>query len=149
VAREVKVRFGPDLGSVLAATFLTFGAVPLALSDRRLLVVLLVPLACWWWTARARVVVRPTGLEVCNGLGVHRLPWEQVEGYDVPARGTVHVLTPTGPVPLRALPRGRAGALVQASEDVPRLAREVARERAAEPAEEHVTPSAPAPPSGR
>lgn len=122
----MKVRFGPDLGSVLAATFLTFGAVPLALSDRRLLVVLLVPLACWLWVARARVVVRPGGLEVCNGLGVHRLRWEQVEGYDLPARGVVRVLTPDGPVPLRALPRNRARALVQASEDVPAVAREQA-----------------------
>jgi hypothetical protein len=144
VAREVKVRFGPDLGSVLAATLVTFGAVPLALSDRRLLVVLLVPLACFWWTVRARVVVRPRGLEVCNGLGVRRLAWEQVEGYEVPDRGAVRVLTPDGPLPLRALPRGRARALVQASQDVPAIAHEVAREMAGDQAGDQAGPPPPA-----
>lgn len=111
-----RVRFGPDVSSFAAVLVLAVGAVPLALSDRRLVGLLLVPLGCALWVLRARVVVRASGLEVCNGLGVRRLAWSDVGGYDLPRRGPARVLTGEGRVPMTALPRARLRDLVVASE---------------------------------
>lgn len=118
-----RVRFGPEATSWAGVLMLTVGAVPLALSDRRLLLVLLVPLVWAVWVLRARVVVASDGLEVCNGLRVHRLRWPEVEGYRLPPRGPAQALGPNGPVALRALPRPRLRALVEASEQVSGAAR--------------------------
>lgn len=113
-----RVRFGPEANSWAGVLILAVGAVPLGLSDRRLLVVFLVPLLWAVWVLRARVVVAPGGLEVCNGLRVHRLAWPEVEGYRLPTRGPAQALGPDGPIALRALPRTRLRALVEASEQV-------------------------------
>jgi hypothetical protein len=113
-----RVRFGPDATSWAGVLILAAGAVPLALTDRRLLLVLVVPLAWAVWVLRARVVVTREGLEVCNGLRVHRLAWPELEGYRLPPRGPAQALGPAGPVALRALPRPRLRALVEASERV-------------------------------
>ena len=56
----------------------------------------LVPVACAVWVLRARVVVAPVGVEVCNGLAAHRLPWSSVEGFEVPRRGPVRLLRSGG-----------------------------------------------------
>ncbi|MDP9433907.1 MAG: PH domain-containing protein [Actinomycetota bacterium] len=116
---DTGVRFGPERLSLLPVLVLLMGALPLAASAAALQPLLLVPLACAVWVLRARVVVRPQELEVCNGLGVTRLPWEQVEGYDVarlgPVRGPVRVLTRGRRVPLTAVPPQRLGDLVRAT----------------------------------
>ncbi|MCW2613138.1 MAG: hypothetical protein JWN08_132 [Frankiales bacterium] len=112
------VRFGPEKIALAPVLLLAIGAVPLALSDARLRWLLLVPVLCAVWVLRARVVVRADGLEVCNGLRVQRLPWDRVEGYDVPARGPVRVVTPGHRTALTALPRVQLRRLVEASEAV-------------------------------
>lgn len=82
------------------------GALPAATSTRWLLWLLLLPLAAGVWVLRARVVAGPERLEVCNGLGVRREPWDGVEGFDVPRRGPVRLRLSGGrTVPLTALPR--------------------------------------------
>ena len=115
-----RVRFGPEKTALAPVLILAFGTVPLAASDRRLLWLLVLPLLCAVWVLRARVVVTPAALEVCNGLGVRRLPWDQVQGYDVPRRGPVRVLSPGGRTPMTALPRARLRDLVRASEELAR-----------------------------
>ena len=115
-----RVRFGPEKIALLPVLFFAFGTVPLAASDRRLLGLLVLPLLCAVWVLRARVVVTPVALEVCNGLGVRRLPWAQVEGYDVPRRGPVRVLSAGGRTPMTALHRTRLRDLVRASEELVR-----------------------------
>ncbi|MCW2777937.1 MAG: cfp6 [Frankiales bacterium] len=110
------VRFGPDKIALAPVLIVAIGTIPLAASDSRLGWLMLLPVLCAVWVLRARVVVRPDGLEVCNGLGVRRLPWEQVEGYDVPRRGPVRVLSPGGRTALTALPRVELRRLVEASE---------------------------------
>ena len=112
-------RFGPDRIALLPVLVLLLGSLPLAASSAWLNVVVLVPVACAVWVLRARVVVTPEALEVCNGLGVRRLPWDTVEGYDVPRRGPVRVLSQGRRTPLTALPRPQLRALVEASEQVP------------------------------
>ena len=115
-----RVRFGPEKIALAPVLFFAFGTIPLAASDRRLLVLLVLPLLCAVWVLRARVVVTPAVLEVCNGLGVRRLPWDRVEGYDVPRRGPVRVLWRGGRTPMTALPRARLRDLVRASEELAR-----------------------------
>ena len=117
-----QVRFGPEKISLLPVLLLLFGALPLALSAGPLRLLLLLPLACAVWVLRARVVVRPEALEVCNGLGVTRVPWSRVEGFEVgrtgPVRGPVRVLTGGRRLALTAVPPGRLRDLVRASEQV-------------------------------
>ena len=85
---------------------LLLGSLPLAASSGWLNWVVLVPLACAVWVLRARVVVAEAGIEVCNGLAAHRLPWSAVEGFRVPRRGPVRLLRTGGrPLLLTALPR--------------------------------------------
>ncbi len=120
MSTRAPVRFGPDRIALGPVLLLAVGTVPLAASDGRLLWLLLVPLACAVWVLRARVVVTPTGLQVCNGLGVQRVDWERVRGYDVPRRGPVRLLTDGGRTPLTALPRHRVRDLVAASEQASR-----------------------------
>ena len=117
-----QVRFGPERLALLPALLLLSGTLPLASSAVVLRPLLLVPLACVVWVLRARVVVRPDGLEVCNGLRLTRLPWDEVEGFDVgrvgPVRGPVRVLTRGRRVPLTAVPPQRLRDLVRASEQL-------------------------------
>ena len=110
-------RFGPDRIALVPVLVLLLGSLPLAASSAWLNVVVLVPVACAVWVLRARVVVAPVGVEVCNGLAATRLPWAAVEGFDVPRRGPVRLLR-TGGAPLRmtALPRRQLAELREAAQ---------------------------------
>jgi hypothetical protein len=117
------VRFGPDRLSLVPVLVLLLGSLPLASSAGALNWVVLVPLACGVWVLRARVVVARAGVELCNGLAVHRLPWEQVEGFAVPRRGPARLLRAGGrPLLLTALPRRRLPALREAATRLGRAA---------------------------
>ena len=100
------MRFGPDRIAMLPVMVFFLGTLPLATTTPALSWLLLVPVLCGVWVLRARVLVAPVGLEVCNGLRAQRVAWEDVEGFDVPRRGPV-VLLRRGASPLRlsALPR--------------------------------------------
>ena len=114
-------RFGPERIALLPVVVLFLGALPLAASSGWLNALLLVPLACAGWVLRARVVVAPVGVEVCNGLGVHRLPWSQVEGFRVPPRGPVQLLRTGGrPLRLTAVPRRTLPELAAAAAELGR-----------------------------
>ena len=100
---------------------LLLGSLPLAASSAWLNWVVLVPVACAVWVLRARVVVAPVGIGVCNGLGVTRLPWSVVEGFQVPRRGPVRLLRTGGrPLPMTALPRRQLPALREAAQELGR-----------------------------
>ena len=114
-------RFGPERIALLPVLVVLLGSLPLASSSGWLNAVLLVPVACAVWVLRARVVVAPVGVEVCNGLGVHRLPWTAVEGFDVPRRGPVRLLRAGGsPLLMTALPRRQLPDLRAAAQDLGR-----------------------------
>ncbi len=99
-------RFGPDRIALLPVLVLLLGSLPLAASSAWLNWVVLVPVACAVWVVRARVVVAAVGIEVCNGLSAHRLPWSAVEGFRVPRRGPVRLLrVGRRPLLMTALPR--------------------------------------------
>ena len=99
-------RFGPQRIGLIPVTVFLLGSLPVAASSPLLAWLLLVPIACGVWVLRARVVAASVGLEVCNGLGVRRLAWSDVEGFDVPRRGPVRLLRPGArPLLLTALPR--------------------------------------------
>ena len=117
------LRFGPDRIALVPVLVLLLGSLPLAASSAWLNVVVLVPVACAVWVLRARVVVAPVGVEVCNGLAATRLPWQAVEGFDVPRRGPVRLLR-TGGAPLRltALPRRQLAELRDAAQELGRPA---------------------------
>ena len=116
-------RFGPERIALLPVLVVLLGSLPLAASSAWLNAVLLVPVACAVWVLRARVVVAPEGVEVCNGLTAHRLPWSSVEGFDVRRRGPVRLLrTGGGPLPLTALPRRQLRDLRAAAEELGRPA---------------------------
>jgi len=116
-------RFGPDRIALLPVLVLLLGSLPLVASSSALTVVLLVPVACAVWVLRARVVVARVGMEVCNGLTAHRLPWASVEGFAVPRRGPVRLLRAGGrPLPMTALPRGRLRELREAAQELGRPA---------------------------
>lgn len=104
--RPARRRFGPERIAVLPVVVLLLGSLPLAASSSWLTWIVLVPVVCAVWVLRARVVLAPVGVAVCNGLGTTRLPWSDVEGFDVPRRGPVRLVRLTGrPLLLTALPR--------------------------------------------
>ena len=109
---QERVRFGPDRIALLPVMVFFLGSLPVAGSQSWLNGLVLLPIACAVWVLRARVVAIPLGVEVCNGLRVHRLAWSDVEGVDVPRRG-----------PLRLLRRGSRPLLMTAlpRRDLPRL----------------------------
>ncbi len=114
-------RFGPDRIALVPVLVLLLGSLPLAASSAWLNAVLLVPVACAVWVLRARVVVAQVGIEVCNGLAAHRLPWAVVEGFDVPRRGPVRLLRTGGaPLAMTALPRRRLAELRDAAQELGR-----------------------------
>ena len=86
------VTLRPERTTLAAVLVLTLGALPLALSSPYLALVLLVPVAALGWVLRARVTADASHLEVCNGLGVQRLAWDDVAGFHVPDRGPVTLL---------------------------------------------------------
>ena len=107
-----EARFRPDRTSYVFSAVLLLGSLPFGLSSPWFSVAFLLPLGSFAWVARARVVANEQGLEVCNGLGVHRSPWTEVVAFDVP---------PRGPVVLRRT-AGRALRLTALSRrDLPRL----------------------------
>ncbi len=119
----VRQRFGPDRIALLPVLVLALGSLPLAASTPALAWVGLVPLACAVWVLRARVVLAPVGVEVCNGLGTTRLAWSQVDGFEVPRRGPVRLLrTGTRPLAMTALPRSSVGRLTEAATALGRTA---------------------------
>ncbi|MDP9183451.1 MAG: PH domain-containing protein [Actinomycetota bacterium] len=87
-----EVRLRPERTTLAAVLVLMLGALPLGLSSPYLVVVLLVPVAALVWVLRARVVADATSLEICNGLGVQRIAWDDVAGFTVPKRGPVKLL---------------------------------------------------------
>ena len=110
-------RFGPQRIGLIPVTVFLLGSLPVAASSPLLLWLVLVPLACGAWVLRARVVAAPVGLEVCNGLGVRRLAWSDVAGFDVPRRGPVRLLRAGArPLLLTALPRRELHELVEVGE---------------------------------
>lgn len=114
-------RFGPDRIALLPVLVLLLGALPLAASSAALSPVLLVPVVCAVWVLRARVVVAPVGVEVCNGLAAHRLAWDDVEGVDVRRRGPVRLLRRGGrPLLMTALPRRQVRELTAAATELSR-----------------------------
>ncbi len=116
-------RFGPDRVALLPVLVLLLGSLPLAASSAWLNVVVLVPAACAVWVLRARVVVAEVGVEVCNGLAAHRLPWSSVEGFEVPRRGPVRLLRSDGrPLAMTALPRRQVRELRDAAQALGRPA---------------------------
>ena len=111
------VTLRPERTTLAAVVVLTLGALPLALSSPYLAVVLLVPVAALVWVLRARVVADATTLEVSNGLGVHRLAWDDVAGFQVPGRGPVKLLRhSTGPLRLTAVSRRELPRLLAVSQ---------------------------------
>ncbi|CAA9318366.1 MAG: hypothetical protein AVDCRST_MAG07-1632 [uncultured Frankineae bacterium] len=114
-------RFGPDRIALLPVLVLFLGSLPLAASSGWLNGVVLLPVACAVWVLRARVVVAPAGLGVCNGLAMHRLPWSAVEGFSVPRRGFVRLLrSGARPLPMTALSRRDLPALRDAASELGR-----------------------------
>ena len=100
------VRFGPERIALLPVMVFLLGSIPIATSSAALLPLLLLPVACAVWVVRARVVVIPLGVEVCNGLRAHRVAWSDVEGFHLPTRGPVRLLRQGArPLLLTALPR--------------------------------------------
>jgi hypothetical protein len=111
------VTLRPERTTLAAVLVLMLGALPLALSSAYLAVVLLVPLAALVWVLRARVVADATSLEVCNGLGVQRLRWDDVAGFQVPERGPVKLLRHSGgPLRLTAVNRRELPRLLAVSQ---------------------------------
>ncbi|MCU1594949.1 MAG: uncharacterized protein JWO12_2341 [Frankiales bacterium] len=111
-----KVRFGPDRTTLAVVLVFALGSLPLGLSSPYLAPLLVLPVAAAAWVLRARVAATSTGLEVCNGLGVRRVAWADVTGFDVPDRGPVTMLTERGQhIRLTALPRHRLRQLLELS----------------------------------
>lgn len=96
----------PERTTLAVVLVALLGALPLGLSWWWTSPVLLVPVAALVYVLRARVVASTQALEVCNGLAVHRVAWEDVEGFQVPEKGTVRLLRrDADPLPLRVLTR--------------------------------------------
>jgi hypothetical protein len=96
----------PERTTLAVVLVVLLGALPLGLSWWWTSPVLLVPLAALVYVLRARVVATSHGLEVCNGLAVHEVAWDDVEGFQVPDKGTIRVLRRGAePLPLRVVTR--------------------------------------------
>lgn len=106
-------RFGPDRIALVPVVVFFCGALPVATSSALLLPLLLAPIACGVWVVRARVVAAPVGVEVCNGLGVRRVAWSDVDGVQVRRRRPARLLLTGG---RRGLPMTALG-----RRDLPRL----------------------------
>jgi hypothetical protein len=114
------VECSPDRTTLTAVGVLFLGALPLGLTNPWLAPVLLVPVAALVWVLRARVTADQQHLEVCNGLGVRRISWTDVDRLDLPKRGPVVLHETTGRATrLTALPRRSVGALVGVSQPEP------------------------------
>ncbi len=107
------VAFRPERTTVAVVIVMLLGALPLGLSSPWFAPVLLVPFAVLTWVLRARVRANARGIEVCNGLGVRRVAWTDVDAIDLPRRGPVRLRTTSGQaLRLTALSRRDVRALV-------------------------------------
>jgi hypothetical protein len=112
---QVKVR--PERVTLAAVVVLLLGSFPLGLSSPYLAWVMLVPLGALVWVLRARVVADADAVEVCNGLAVRRVAWQDVAGFTVPRRGPVRLLRHgRRPLLLTALNRGELPRLLAVSQ---------------------------------
>jgi hypothetical protein len=116
--RRVRTRFGPEPIVLFPLLIALLGAVPAAATWPALSWVLLLPVLGAVWVLRAKVLVRPEALVVCNGLRRQRVPWSDVDGFDVPRRGFVRLLHAGRRTRLTAVPRRELGRLVAAAEQV-------------------------------
>jgi hypothetical protein len=116
--RPVRTRYGPVPILLFPLSLALLGALPLAASVPWLGWVLLLPVAAAVWVLRATVRVTPQALVVSNGLRRRRVPWDAVEGFDVPRRGPVRLLHDGGRTALLALPRRELPQLLDAAEQV-------------------------------
>ena len=116
--RRLRTRFGPDKIVLFPLLICFLGSLPAATTLAALSWVPLLPLLGAVWVLRARVVVRPEGVEVCNGLRRRLVAWVDVEGVDVPDRGRVRLLHGGGRTVLTPVPRRDAARLVAAAEQV-------------------------------
>jgi hypothetical protein len=116
-SRPARARFGPEPIALFPLVLCLLGALPAAATWPALVWVPLLPLLAAVWVLRARVVVTPEALVVCNGLRRRRVPWERVEGFDVPRRGVARLLHDGGHrTALTAVPRRELGRLVRTAE---------------------------------
>jgi hypothetical protein len=115
---RVRTRFGPEPILLLPLLLALVGAVPAAATWPVLSWVLLLPVVGAVWVLRARVLVTPEALVVCNGLRRKRVSWPEVEGFDLPRRGFVALLHGGRRTRLTAVARRDLGRLVTASEQV-------------------------------
>ena len=114
--RPLRTRFGPERVALVAVAIALVGTLPAAVSWRPLAWLPLLPLLGAVWVLRAGVRVDADGVVVCNGLARRRVPWERVEGFDVPRRGPVRLVHDGRRTPLAALPRRDLRELLRAAE---------------------------------
>ena len=117
-ARQVRTRYGPVPILLFPLALFALGALPLASSVPGLGWLLLLPALAAVWVLRAGVRVTPAALVVCNGLRRRRVPWGEVEGFDLPGRGPVRLLHEGRRTALLALPRRELPQLLRAAEAV-------------------------------
>lgn len=110
------VTFGPERTTLAVVLVFALGCLPLGLSSPWLAPLFAFPIGAAVWVLRARVAASEAGLEICNGLGVRRLAWKEVTGFEVPQRGPVTMLTEEGEhIRLTALPRTKLRQLLELS----------------------------------
>jgi hypothetical protein len=110
------VTLRPERTTLAVVLVLLLGSLPLGLSSWWLTPVLLVPVAALTYVLRAHVTASPEGLEICNGLGVRRVAWADVAGFQVPKHGPVLLLRHGGrPLRLTAADRRHLPQLLAAS----------------------------------
>jgi len=100
------VTLRPERMTLAVVVVLVLCALPLGLSSPWLAPVLVVPVGALVFVLRARLVASPAGLEVCNGIAVRRVAWDEVLGFEVPDHGPVRLLRRGGP-PIRLLTANR------------------------------------------
>ena len=83
------MQFRPDRTTLAVVLVVLLGAVPFALSSPYLAPVLLLPVGMFVWVLRARVAAGTKGLQICNGLGVRAVAWDDVDRFEVPRRGPI------------------------------------------------------------
>ncbi len=113
------LRLGPDKIVLFPVVVAFLGGIPAAASSIAFTWILLLPVVAGVWVFRARVVADAAGIEVCNGLGVRRVAWSEVGGFDVPKRGFVRLRLLPGAgrdrLPLTAMPRRDLPRLIEAA----------------------------------
>jgi hypothetical protein len=110
------VQFRPDRTTLAVALVILLGALPFALSSPYLAPAFLLPLGMVVWVLRARVAAGTKGLEICNGLGVRAVAWDDVDRFEIPKHGPVVLHSQKGAtLRLTALSRRDLPAVLEAS----------------------------------